>query len=140
MIRWSGISKAGSSDSPPTDTMPRAPPMRDEDYIVGLCDDILGLRAARHHRFPFLRGDPGKHGRTATLPVDAWYDDLRLVIEFHEIQHLKDVPFFNRRMTLSGPRREQRRMYDQRRRDELPRNDILLIVFVYSEFPCSHRG
>lgn len=46
---------------------------RDESYVIGLCDEILGSRALRQHRFPFLVGDSG-----VPLPVDAFYPALSL--------------------------------------------------------------
>lgn len=41
--------------------------MRDEHYVLGLCDELLGLYAARQHTFDWLRGDTGRR-----LPVDAF--------------------------------------------------------------------
>jgi hypothetical protein len=103
---------------------------RDEAYIINLCDKVLGLIAVRQYRFEFLRGDSG-----VTLPVDAYYPSLSLVIEYRELQHTEEVKFFNKRVTVSGVNRgEQRRLYDQRRRDVLPRHNIFLIEFDYSEF------
>lgn len=62
--------------------------MRDEAYIVDLCDELLGCRAQRQHRFPFLCGDSGR-----CLPVDAFYAGLNLVIEYRERQHSKPCRF-----------------------------------------------
>jgi len=103
----------------------------DENYIIDLCDLILKEKASRQHRFDFLRGDSGRR-----LPVDAFYAGHSLVVEFHERQHTEDVPFFDRRVTVSGVSRgEQRRIYDRRRREVLPSNEIALIVFSIQEFP-----
>lgn len=102
----------------------------DESYVVDLCDDVLKSKAIRQHRFDFLRGDSG-----TKLPVDAYYPTLNLVIEFKERQHTEAVKFFDRRETVSGVGRgEQRKLYDQKRRDILPKNGIRLIEFDYSEF------
>lgn len=77
----------------------------------------------RQYRFPFLAGDSG-----TPLPVDAYYPDLKLVVEYRERQHTEPVKFFDRRQTVSGVSRgEQRRMYDQRRRDVLPQHGIRLV-------------
>lgn len=104
--------------------------MNDESYILNLCDEVLGRAAHRQHRFPFLRGDTGR-----SLPVDAYYSDLCLVIEYRERQHTEAVPFFDRRMTVSGiSRGEQRVLYDQRRRDVLPQHGMTLIELDVSEF------
>jgi hypothetical protein len=107
----------------------------DERYIINLCDSILSKKAIRQHRFDFLKGDSGRK-----LPVDAYYPDLNLVIEFHEIQHTEAVPFFDRKATVSDvPRGEQRRIYDQRRREILPRHGIILIEFSVTDFPHKSR-
>lgn len=108
----------------------------DEDYVVGLCDEILGRPSRRQHRFPFLRGD----ART-TLPVDAYYPDLKLVVEYREPQHTQSVPHFDEphQLTASGvPRGEQRRLYDQRRREVLPQWGIGLIEIDFSDL--AHRS
>ena len=102
----------------------------DEAYVIDLCDEVLKLTAERQHRFEFLRGDSG-----SKLPVDAWYPSLNLVVEFRERQHTEDVKFFDRRQTVSGVGRgEQRRLYDQRRREVLPQHGIGLVEFNYSDF------
>lgn len=102
----------------------------DESYIINLCDEVLEQKALRQYRFDFLKGDSG-----TKLPVDAYYPDRKLVVEFKEKQHTEEVKFFDKRQTVSGMGRgEQRRLYDQRRRDVLPQNGIKLIEFDYSEF------
>lgn len=102
----------------------------DEAYIIDLCDEVLNLKSLRQHRFDFLRGDSG-----TKLPVDAYYPTLNLVIEYYERQHSEAVPHFDKRMTVSGiSRGEQRKLYDERRRIELPKNGIDLIIFDYTEF------
>lgn len=101
----------------------------DEAYVIDLCDKILNQQARRQHRFPFLKGDRGH-----ALPVDAYYPNLNLVIEYRERQHTESVKIFDQRMTVSGVHRgEQRRLYDQRRRDVLPEHGIALLEISYSE-------
>ena len=103
---------------------------RDEEYVIDLCDEILGIKAKRQHRFPFLLGDSGK-----CLPVDAYYEDLNLVVEYCERQHSESIPFFDSRLTVSGVGRgEQRRIYDERRKEVLPLHSIHLINIAYSDF------
>ena len=102
----------------------------DEFYVVDLCDEVLGLEGERQYRFPFLVGDSGR-----ALPVDVYYRELNLVVEYYERQHTEDVKFFNRRMTVSGVSRgEQRKIYDERRRIELPKHGIKLVIISYSDF------
>ena len=99
--------KTGSPFS--LDIMPRVVGGRkasDEHYIIDLCDEILRQNASRQHRFDFLRGDTG-----VPFPVDAYYPNLNLVIEYHESQHTQSTPFFDRKETVSGvSRSEQRRI------------------------------
>lgn len=107
----------------------------DESYVVDLCDEALGMHACRQHTFPFLVGDPGLTGVRRLLPVDAYYPELKLAVEYCERQHTEDVALFNRRMTVSGvDRGKQRAMYDQRRRDVLPEHGIQLVELHYSDF------
>lgn len=102
----------------------------EEAYIINLCDDVLQLTAKRQHKFSFLKGDTGRF-----LPVDAYYEELNLVVEYHEKQHTEEVHFFDKRITASGiTRAEQRRKYDELRRTEIPKNGLSLVIFDYSEF------
>ena len=109
--------------------------VRDETYVIDLCDEVLGRKASRQHRFPFLLGDSGK-----SLPVDAYYAEVNLVIEYCERQHSESVPFFDRRLTVSGiGRGEQRKIYDERRKEILPKHGIRLISISYSDFEYDSR-
>jgi len=148
----SGVQKAQSDENtlPPkmpnkTIAQPKAAPpksQRDQHYVIDLCDEALKLKASREHRFDFLLGDPGKHGHCTKLPVDAYYESLLLVIEYRERQHTDQVKHFDKPdiMTVSGVHRgEQREIYDQRRRDELPKRDITLIEISYSTFDFDSR-
>lgn len=68
------------------------------------------------------------------LPVDAYYPDLGLVVEYCERQHMESVAFFDRRLTVSGVGRgEQRRKYDQRRRELLPAHRLQLVEIAFSQ-------
>ncbi len=107
----------------------------DEAYVLDLCDEVLGVGSVRQHKFDFLLGDPGRNGRGRMLPVDAWYPELAIVVEYRERQHSEKVDFFDRRETISGMGRgEQRKRYDQLRRDVLPTHGISLIEFDYFVF------
>jgi len=113
---------------------------KDENYIIDLCDIVLRSRASRQHAFPFLVGDCGKDGRCRRLPVDAYYQNLSLVIEYRERQHSEPVLIMDKRLTISGcSRGEQRKRYDQRRREMLPLNGITLIEFDYAMFSHNSR-
>ena len=113
---------------------------KDESYIIDLCDNVLRSRAKRQHSFPFLVGDCGRDGRYRRLPVDAYYQEFQLVIEYRERQHSEPVPIMDRRQTISGcSRGEQRKRYDQRRRDVLALNEITLVEFDYAMFSHNSR-
>lgn len=108
---------------------------RDEHYVLDLCDVVLGLKAVRQHCFPFLTGDPDWRGYRRPLPVDGFYPALGLVVEYHERQHRERVGFFDDKPTVSGVARgEQRRRYDERRADLLPKRGYRLIVLEVDEF------
>jgi hypothetical protein len=110
---------------------------KDEHYILALCDKIFGIKSYRQHKFDFLLGDPNKKGVTAKLPVDSYYQDLNLVVEYRERQHTESVNFFDKpnKMTVSGVHRgEQRRIYDERRRKILPKHNIDLIEISVTDF------
>lgn len=107
----------------------------DEYYVIDLCDEVLGHKASRQHRFNFLTGDTGKR-----LPVDAYYEDLNLVVEYYERQHSEPIPYWDKKMTASGvTRQEQRKIYDKRRRIILPQHGIKLVVINYFDFGTSKR-
>lgn len=108
---------------------------RDEDYIIDLCDHLLGHTASRQHRFGFLLGDSG-----CKLPVDAYYQELKLVVEYHERQHTESVPLWDKKPTASGiTRGEQRTRYVQRRREVLPAYGIDLVELCYLDFKCDRK-
>jgi len=109
--------------------------VKDEDYIIDLCDRVLRHTAIRQYRFDFLRGDTGRR-----LPVDAYYPNLKLVIEYRERQHFEHVSLWDKKPTASGVARgEQRALYDQRRRDVLPEYGIDLVELCCLDFQCD-RG
>ena len=108
----------------------------DEFYVLGLCDEVLSSRSELQAKFPWLLGDVSpKTGQATRLPVDGYWPDLNLVVEFQEKQHTEAVPLFDRRATVSGvPRGQQRKLYDQRKAQTLPQYGIRLIVIHKSEF------
>lgn len=112
---------------------PRVRADSDEAYVIRLCDKILCEQAFCQWRFDYLRGDPGRKGHKAKLPVDAYYPSKQWVIEYHEVQHDVPNPFMDRRSTISGcGRREQRQRYDDRRREILPTRGLTLVVIKFS--------
>lgn len=114
---------------------------RDEFYVIDLCDEVLASKASRQHKFDFLRGDPSSNNkRGVELPVDAYYKDLNLVVEYNECQHTESVVLFDNKKTISGVSRgEQRRIYDERRQEVLPKHGIDLVVISYFDFGGSKK-
>lgn len=109
----------------------------DEHYVLDLCDEVLGTTCRRQWRFDDLRGDRGQNGRQAKLPVDGYYPDHRLIVEYMEIQHTKPVPFFDKpdRKTISGMSRgEQRKRYDGLRQAYCRDKGIALAVMPHDAF------
>lgn len=108
----------------------------DEHYVLDLCDEVLGVSGLRQARFDWLRGDPSPTRRRGTkLPVDGYWPELELVVEFQEEQHTQPSPFFDRRQTVSGVRRgEQRRLYDQRKARLIPEHGLRFVVIDKSAF------
>lgn len=114
----------------------------DEYYVIDLCDKIFGIKGKRQHRFDFLLGDKNEKGNQVKLPVDVYYPTLNCVIEYTENQHTSENKFFDKpdRQTVSGVHRgEQRKIYDQRRREILPKHGIILIEIPYHTFVCDRN-
>ena len=109
----------------------------DEYYVITLCNEVLGHKASQQHSFDFLRGDSRRK-----LLVDAYYEDLNLVVEYYEKQHTESVIFFDKpdEITVSGVNRnKQRKIYDERRKTELAKHGINLVIISYSDFGTSKK-
>lgn len=113
----------------------------DEYYVVNLCDELLQERGSRQHKFGFLLGDYHKDGFTrSVLPVDAYYQDHNLVIEYKESYHTESAEASGQRekRTISGVGlSEQRKIYAERKRSGLKSNKINLLEIQYSSFECN---
>jgi hypothetical protein len=113
-------------------------PREDQNYIIDLCDEVLNMKALHEHTFDFLRGDPSlKRPNGTKLPVDAWYPELNLVIEFEEIHHSKPNVHFDKpfKMTISGTNRgEQRVKYIKLRKIIFPKHKIRVLFIPYDKF------
>lgn len=113
----------------------------DEHFVLDICDEVLGVVGLRQARFDWLRGDPSPRRPLGTkLPVDGYWPDLGLVVEFQEEQHSQPSPFFDRRNTVSGMGRgQQRRRYDERKRRLVPEHGLTLVVIEKSDFLVRSR-
>lgn len=111
--------------------------------MLDLLDEPLGLPCVRQARFPWLLGDPGASGGRVQLPVDGFWPDRQLVVEYRERQHDEATPLFDKpeRLTVSGVHRgEQRRLYDERREREVPAHGLRLLVVKPSDLVSDTRG
>ena len=95
----------------------------------------------RQATFDWLRGDPSPGRPLGTeLPVDGYWGELGLVVEFQEEQHSQPNDFFDRRETVSGVGRgEQRRIYDARKRRLIPEHGLRLVVIDKSAFEVKSK-
>lgn len=102
-----------------------------EEYVVSLLAEILGEEPERGKSYPWARGDTSqKTGHARQLPFDAVWESRRLIVEVDESQHRQSEPFFDHleRVTVSGVHRgEQRRIYDQRKREAARRAAYLVL-------------
>tara|TARA_R110002050_G_scaffold4573_2_gene22111 strand:+ start:24033 stop:24767 length:735 start_codon:yes stop_codon:yes gene_type:complete len=108
----------------------------DEFYLVNLCDELLELKASRKHTFDELVGNLHKRGKRRTkLPLDAYYADLKLVVEF----------FMNKGVVEELDEKEQARIiqikrYDQLKKKVILKKDLKLIEINYDFFECDETN
>ena len=117
---------------------------KDEDYVIDLCNIVLNKKGHRQKTFGFLLGDVHKDEKTQTrLPLDAFYEDLKLAIKYKKFYSAKPIldDDESEPLTVSGmSREEQRERYDLRRAELLRENGIRLVNVLYSNFVCDERN
>jgi len=100
----------------------------DEFYLVNLCDELFKQKASRKHTFDNLLGNMHKKGKGRTkLPLAAYYEDLKLAIDFKGKKH------------DSEEREERLRVYGLRKKEVLERKKIKLILIDYTDFECDEN-
>ncbi len=113
-------------------------PDNDAFYVLNICDELLGIPAAREHRFDWLRGDvSARTGRSMTLPVDGFWNSFNLVVEVMESQHFEPTTHFDKPdvLTVSGVHRGvQRRIYDLRKAEQVSMHGITMVAIPISAF------
>lgn len=123
------------------DILPKTRFDSDEKYVIDLIKDILGLEYEWQKKFDTLRGDPGKKGHMKKLPVDAYFLQRNLIVEYREKQHSQSVNIMNRRMTISGVNRgDQRKIYDMRKELWAKENNINFLVINFSDLVHKKSG
>jgi len=110
----------------------------DENYVIDLCDIVLDKKANRKKRIGFLLGDLHQDGKSRTkLPVDSYYESLNLVVELMEKEDAEEDAFTDKPygMTASGVNRDkQRKLYDNRKRELIPKKGINLVIVSHDDF------
>ncbi len=113
----------------------------DEIYVLDLIAELINENYKWQMKFDTLLGDPGKTGQRRKLPVDAYFAEANLIVEFREKQHFQPVNIMDRRMTISGVYRgEQRKLYDLRKEKWASDNKIGFCVITYIELAYKNNG
>ncbi|OOC52615.1 MULTISPECIES: hypothetical protein [Nocardiopsis] len=103
----------------------------DKDYVLDLCDEVIGQPCERRYTFDWLRGDPPAPGREGKkLPaIGGYWPDLRLVVEYRGPHFDQPERHYANRATVSGVERDEQRVIYAARRDELiPQHGLRLVV------------
>lgn len=100
----------------------------DEFYLVNLCDELLEQKASRKHTFDTVVGNLHKRGKGRTkLPLDAYYKDLKLVIEFfRKSDEVLDE--------LEQARITQIKRYNEIKKKAILKKNLRLLAINYASF------
>jgi len=108
----------------------------DEFYLVNLCDDLLEQKASRKHTFNTLVGDQHKRGKGRTkLPLDAYYEDLKLVIEFSVKNDIAEELDEKEQARILQIKR-----YKELKKKAIVKKDLRLIEINYTSFACDETN
>jgi len=112
----------------------------DEKYVLDLVAELLNEEYIWQKKFDTLLGDAGKNGAMRKLPVDAYFPQNNIIVEYREKQHSQSVAIMDRRMTVSGvPRGEQRKIYDSRKENWAVENNIKFMAILFSDLSYSNN-
>lgn len=113
----------------------------DEIYVLDLVAEIIDENYIGQMKFDTLLGDPGKSGQRRKLPVDAYFPEVNLIVEYREKQHSQSVNIMDRRMTISGVHRgEQRKLYDLRKEKWAEDNNLKFLSISYNNLVHRTNG
>lgn len=117
---------------------------KDDDYLIALCDEILNKTSHKQFTFDELLGDYHKDKTSRTkLPLDAYYEDMSLVIE---VVNKKSIPpkkgyDKSQKLTVSGvTREEQRVIYQKRKKAFLEGKDIKVFEINFALFEVNENN
>ena len=102
----------------------------DENYLLDLCDEILGQKALRQHLFHLP--DKGRN-----FPVHGYYPELNLALYYRKppqsevVTHLENISWISGR---SLHREKEEEEFLQRCRELLPEKGIRLLEIHHSNF------
>ncbi|WP_430411725.1 hypothetical protein [Kordia sp.] len=108
----------------------------DENYLLDLCDELLAKKASRKHTFDTLVGNLHKRGKGRTkLPLDAYYENLKLVIEFFQ----NNKPF-EELDEKEQARITQIKYYDELKKEAVLKKRFRYMKINYAQFECDENG
>lgn len=107
----------------------------DENYLLDMADELLGQKASRKHTFDTLVGNLHKRGKGRTkLPLDAFYKDLKLVIEFFQKEkNFEDLD------EKEQARVTQIKYYDQLKKEAVLNKSFRYMKINYAQFECNEN-
>lgn len=107
----------------------------DENYLLDLCDELLEQKASRKHTFDTLVGNLHKRGKGRTkLPLDAYYKDLKLVIEFFQKEkNFEDLD------EKEQARVTQIKYYDELKKEAVLNKKFRYMKINYAQFECNEN-
>ncbi|WP_298426846.1 hypothetical protein [uncultured Kordia sp.] len=108
----------------------------DENYLLDMCDELLDQKASRKHTFDTLVGNLHKRGKGRTkLPLDAYYKDLKLVIEFFQKEkNFEDLD------EKEQARITQIKYYDELKKEAVLNKKFRYMKINYAQFECNENG
>ncbi len=105
----------------------------DEYYLVNLCDELLQQKASRKHTFDTLVGNLHKRGKGRTkLPLDAYYEDLKLVLEFFRKDEVTEELD-----EKEQARKAQIKYYNELKKKAIRTKKLRLVEVNYALFECN---
>ena len=114
----------------------------DVEYVLDLCEEVIGASAVRNATFPWLRSGPSlSHPRGTRLPVHGFWPEHSLIAEFCEERDSALPLSSDRSSTKSGVDRDpQWRASAEHKADLLTARGIRLARIEEGSFAPTPRG
>lgn len=150
-IYWYLVREGGKFQAKESTNLPPKNPkkeyekgIKDNDYLIELCDQILNKKSQKQFTFNDLLGDFHKDGISRTkLPLDAYYKEMNLVVEVVNKKSStlqKDIDK-SQKLTVSGvTREEQRKIYQERKRTFLEEKEIKVFEINFALFETDEEN